>query len=384
MLFTYKDQIQSLRDFLENKVGGNSESRRIKGAILDALRDLPQRRRWSYYRAFNLVALKAAYTTGTIAYTHTGGAYERVVTLTGGIFPTWAGLGWLVISRVIYKVEAYKSATQITLTVHSNPGANVAALTAYKLIQDSYVLPSDFLSVESVVDLSSGEPLSQLDPRSFSMRERLFVTPSRSAYYTIAGDPNYQGRTCLRVGGPPNIADTLEVFYNRRPRQPVLEEYSTGTVATTASSATVTGTGTTWDSSLHAGSVLRISTDGTNLPTGIDGSNPAYVERIVTSVESATSLTVDTAMTLTLTGKKYLLSDVLDIDEAIVGTAFQRMCEAALATRLNMPAKQKIEEVADMALLKALEADSRVNDPSTAGSVSGPRFRYPAPYETSP
>jgi hypothetical protein len=75
-----------------------------------------------------------AYTTGTIEYVHTGSANELEVTLSGGgTWPAWAATGVITILGVEYTVDARISTTILTLDSSSNPGANVAASTAYSL-----------------------------------------------------------------------------------------------------------------------------------------------------------------------------------------------------------------------------------------------------------
>jgi len=76
-----------------------------------------------------------AYTTGTIEYDHTGSANEFEVTLSGvgAEWPAWAATGVITILGVEYTVDARISTTILTLDSSSNPGADVAASTAYSL-----------------------------------------------------------------------------------------------------------------------------------------------------------------------------------------------------------------------------------------------------------
>lgn len=382
-LWTFKDQIQALRDYVGNTVGGNIEGRRIKRAIHDALRDLASQRAWSYYVGLRQLTVSASQTSSTITYDHTGGTYERMVTLASGTWPSWAALGYIVISNVPYKVATRESDTVVTLSVHSNPGADVAAGTSYTMYRDLYPLPDGFISLQSLVSLGNQWPLTPLASRDFANRERISVTPASPCHYSIMGDPNYQGRVALRLSPPPNAADTLEYLYTRQPRMPSLEEYSTGTVSVTSGSRTVTGSGTTFDASM-VGCSIRIGDDGTSLPTGPDGSNYYAVERVVTGYTSATVITVDSAFSTTISARTFVISDILDLDQAVMLNAFQRGCEMLLASGLNMPKRDSARTYYEQELLRAMEADSRIRELEAAGEISGRRYTYPDPYETGP
>ena len=84
-LFTYKDGVDHVLDFLGAAVS-NEAKRDAKRAILAAYREFCAVRRWTYFMAQGRLVTVAPYSTGTITYTHTGGTYERQVTLATG---TW-------------------------------------------------------------------------------------------------------------------------------------------------------------------------------------------------------------------------------------------------------------------------------------------------------
>ena len=148
-IHSYHDIVDHLLDYF----GGLEDGRNIKmskRAILSAYRQLPTLYNWSYYYKRGRVTSVAAYSTGTVAYDHAGGTYARQVTLTGGTWPSWAARGIVQISNVSYDVHERKSDTVITLSVNSNPGADLTAGTSYKLSRDAYPLPVDFQSTDQL------------------------------------------------------------------------------------------------------------------------------------------------------------------------------------------------------------------------------------------
>ncbi|MAH47360.1 hypothetical protein CMI37_16160 [Candidatus Pacearchaeota archaeon] len=99
---------------------------------------------WSFLFPASTLSIEAPYSTGTIAYDDTGGSSENLITLSGGTWPSWAAEANIRISGTDYPVYNRVSDTLITLGSSDNPGADVAASTAYNLHKDDYTLPDNF------------------------------------------------------------------------------------------------------------------------------------------------------------------------------------------------------------------------------------------------
>ncbi len=356
-LATYSDLIAHILDYLGSNATQEA-ARDARRAALDAYRELSHAHRWMYYQARGRVQTVAHYNTGTIAYDHTGGSSERLLTLTDGVWPTWAAQGVLLVNDVAYQVAERQSDTLATLDIDSNPGQDVAADTAYYIYQDTYVLPHDFLEMEQLFEAQNSFWLEYADPGTWLAMQKNRHGPANPRLYCVRGAPDYYGCLALSLWPAPDNIYALDFVYHRRPRSLRFDQVSTGLVTAASASTTVTGDGTAWTSSL-AGSVLRFSATKQDLPTGPAGANPAATERIVVSVESATSLTVDSALTDTFTGVKYLISDPVDIEEGAMFTALLRCCEAQVTIgriMKNLPAAQAMYREA---LILAREADSR-------------------------
>ena len=102
---------------------------------------------WSFLYKQDSIVVEEDYSTGTIAYDHTGGTNERQVTLSGGTWPSWAVDGMIEIAGVDYAITTRVSDTVLVLADNNNPGADVAASTSYNLHKDDYDLPDDFGSI---------------------------------------------------------------------------------------------------------------------------------------------------------------------------------------------------------------------------------------------
>lgn len=355
-LTTWDDVITHLVDW----AGANPTQEAVrdaKRATMHALRDVSKAFNWSYYYSRGRLNLNAPYSTGTVEYDHTGGSYERVVTLSSGTWPSWAGDGMLLIDNVAYEVYSRKSDTEITLSANSNPGADVAAGESYTLYRDGYPLPSNFQSMGSIV-IANNSRFLQLDhPNTFLDRQRIFHGVATPYSYAILGDPNYQNTMQVGFYPPPDAAYQLDFIFKRRPRPLSISSESAGKVSASSGGSTVTGSGTAFTSKM-VGSVIRLG-DATDVPTAKWGSHPFQEERVVVSVASATSLTVDSAWDDNHALVKYRVSDPFDIDVQTMLSAVLRCSELNMGYARTRQDREILAAAYDRELILAREADSR-------------------------
>lgn len=317
-ILTYADLINRCQDFL----GGNSgisALRALRAAIQDTLRDVSQAYRWPYYTTEHRIRYDAAYSTGTVVYDHTGGAYERMLTVASGTWPTNVLYGEVVISNVAYTVDDQKSSTVITLPTSNNPGADVAS-TAYEWSRRMYTFPSNFIRPLSF-RTENNMGIQYVNATGMLQARRNRLSASVPSVFTVRGDENLIGSMSLELCPSPLTADSLTVVYERRPRTLRIDGKQTahtqGTISTTAASATVTGSGTGFTAAM-VGAVLRIGDDATNVPTELGGIEPYLEEKVITAVASTTSITIDSTAENTQSGVKYAVSDPVDCSPAML------------------------------------------------------------------
>jgi hypothetical protein len=367
MIWTYADAIVHLLDYAGVETSAR-ERRFARRAIQNAYRDIANLRSWEVFKGLGRITANASYDTGTVAYDHAGGAYERMLTLTTGTWPTWAKYGEVLIDNVLYAVEDRKSDSIITLSVNSNPGADVASDTTYEIVRDTYPLPTNVISVEKLYDVTHNWEISFEEHAEWLHTRRYWRTGGLPTCFTIAADPNYLGQMAIRLNRPPSETTVLDFAATLRPRALSLQEYSTGTATATSGSSTVTGSGTAWTSSM-VGSIFRPGNDASNAPTGEEGEYPAVWERRVISVETATSLTLDEDADSSLSGVKYTLSDPVEIENGAMLNLFKVMCEREMSKALDIGEKRQYDETYRQALLTAMGADSRYS--GTLDSMMG-------------
>lgn len=353
-----------VQDRLLDFCGGSSEGRNLKQvrrAMLDAIRDVPNERNWQFYYRRDRIATTAQYNTGTIAFDLTGGTYERMVTLTDGTWPTDAWYGILQVDGVEYEIESKKSSTVITLKLNSCPSADVASGTSYLWYRDLYTLPADFRRADQIRDLNWAFDMDRTDLGSLLESRRVRMTPSQPTLYAFTADTKLPNRLAVIFNPPPDIAYNMDYILQRKPYPLRTFDYSTGTVAITAASTTVTGTGTSWTSEME-GSIIRV-TSGTDHPTGPDGLNPYTEERVIDQVTSATVLTTTSAFSNSYATKKYRISDRVDIEDGAMMSAFIRCCEYNLSMLLNRADVRDKQQLYRTAMTLAKEADNRGFEP---------------------
>jgi hypothetical protein len=354
-LVTYSDILEFLLR-LEN-----TQDTRVRmmaqAAILSAYQEFPLMRRWKYYYARGRVVTDAEYSTGTVAYDHTGGSNERQLTLSSGTWPTNAARGWVLIDNREYRVASRVSDSIITLSVNSNPGEDIAAGETYVWWRDTYPMPLDFVGADAMIDHNEGWYAAHESPGTtlnWRANDQSSNTPLSK---TFLSDPDYAGVMAVMFDPPPDESYYYDFMYVRSPIPMRVLDYSTGTVS--VSSTTVTGVDTVWTDDM-VGTLIRLPRSGVNqVPTGLDGLYRYAEQRVVTAVASATSLTIDAVLSGTYSGVKYRISDFIDLDYNVMMEAFRKMCEYRFAENLSRQDQGTRFRSYTNALTIAKEADGK-------------------------
>ncbi|NJL70160.1 MAG: hypothetical protein HC888_00500 [Candidatus Competibacteraceae bacterium] len=360
-LTTFKDMINHTITYL-GKDASRASAADAREAVLDAYRDIGTMRDWAYWRKAYRLVCSAPYSTGTIEYDHTGGTYERQLTLTGGTWPDWALYGFIRIGNINYEVEERKTSTVLTLRSNTNPGEDVAAGTTYRISRDRYTLPSDFLSIKELAwGDGLGGPCFVNATDWIEQRARSATGPGRPVTYSVIGDENVFGSMNVCFWPDPDQAYTVDILYASTGREMIISDYTEGKVTSISGSTTITGTGTVFESDM-VGSVIRLSTttsDDSDEITNVDGINPYVMERTILEVVSETEIRIDSAANRSLSEVNYVISDPVDIEPNSMLRLLKRACEKQIRikTRLRVLPEEDVEY--DRALQLAMAADSR-------------------------
>lgn len=366
-LLAYADLIDRLRVYSQGGAG-DAQQADLRQAVQSAYRELTFVRDWRYYSVRGRISVVAPYTTGTIAYDHTGGTYERMVTLTTGTWPTWARYGRLIIGTDLYEVDERKSSSVITLKADSNPGADVSSGTSYTLYRNAYTLPGDMVSVTKFQSDNGTWELMRVAPHELIELEKRSQASGTQVYFSIIGSPDAYGSFAIHFWPYPNVAENVDFLYRRRPRPMRYTGYGSaeraGTVTVSLSSQSVTGSGTSFNAAM-VGSLIRFG-DATNAPEGMAGLRPFVEQKVITAVTDTENITIDTPVENAHSAVKYVVTDPVDVDPVLIEPLFA-CAQKHLASFRKPDRLGAVTAVYQQALIQAMEQDARFTEdwPST-------------------
>lgn len=358
--FTVLDAIQHL--FRWGGLGNTEASWELaRMAVRSALEELASAYPWSYYHRRGTIALTGS-DTGTTDFDLTGGTYERECNRSSGSFPTWAARGTIQLSDGFeYPVEDRKESGVLSLAEGAHPSGDLAS-TPYTLYRDSYELPNDVARCDRMFISENQEELEYLPPADFYRQKKKAGTTGVPKYWTMLGDADEPGRMLAQFLPYPGGTKTVYFVYQKRPREPLIDSYSYKTAS--SSSTTVTGTETSFTSNM-VGSIIRFGYSNTDEGNQLDSQGqwfermamprPYIYERRITAYSSATSLTIDEA--LTSASVKFVISDPIDIEPIFMRRVFLRCAERQLSILNREAYLQEAERLYQQELQAAILAD---------------------------
>lgn len=375
---------QDLQERLMLMVGGQADQESvsdIRSAIRQALRFVAAEHNWPYYHDYLHLTTNELYDTGEITYT----ASTRTVTLTSGTWPSWAAQGTLIIDLKHARVEAVASSTSLTVIADDAPVDDYTG--TYSMYQYRYTLNTDD-NIYKVgrIQVDQANWIDYVPPSIFEtdIRRQWLTTGGRPRWWTISRDSLNTGQNLLCLWPYPTTELRLRMGYFRSPRDILTWDYQTGQVATTASSASITGTGTAFVSR-HVGALLRTGSDRINVPTNLDGRYPPVNQSIIKSVTNDTTLTTVDNMTSSQSDVSLTISDLVDAQTTtmmeVVAYAARR--EFAKLRRMDPKLQQQYEMDYQQALYLAkcqANSDSSIR---VAGSFRRSQVGWPGIWDSA-
>lgn len=393
---TFADAVAELIDYLGASVG-DSVLADAKRCVLAGYRRLTRDNNWTAYYTQGRIDLNGPFPGASaggypsVSFDKTGGTYENQLTMddppsgTDAVaWPTWAEHAYIRIANVVYRVDRRISDTVLTLREPLVPTSDLPAGTVWSsFYQDTYLLPADFASADKPVYEINFWGLLYQHPREWIAANRMNEITGDPRWYTIVGDNKYPtDRLTMKIFPHPSQSRTIDFLYQRSARPLVVHSLSTGTVACTAGSKTITGTDTVWLPS-HVGSVIRISSSRTE-PTPLIGKNPAVYESIIRVVTSATSIICDDESEFTLSNVAHVVSDPIDISDTAMRSAFMRACEHEMQIKRVLQDKPSAKRLYEEALAVARDADSPTFAMRSVGDKTRGRTRLARmPYDNT-
>jgi hypothetical protein len=342
-ILTFEDAYDRLESWIRFYSEKSADANMIRRCIMEAYDEVANAHSWTFLKQTTRIQLKAPQTTGTATYDHTGGTYERMLTLSGATWPTDVVDYDIRIDDIVCHIDERKSSTIVTLAADMCPPADLTGET-YSLFPRWYLLPSDFEAMANTLEETYRWTLG--DYVSLEEIAELLRTDSTTGdirYYSIGAAEGIYGNLALYVWPPSGTTETLDFVYRRRPRElrhsgKASNDY-VGNITVTGNSATITGASTAFSETME-GAIIRLSSTSTR-PTDFSGSNPRVEERAIASYTSATLATADAVFSANRSSVGYTISDPIDLHVSVHET-FLRCCEKHAANALRMYPNEKM------------------------------------------
>ena len=169
MIASYSTLLERVGHYLFGIRTGYSDDQTsdIEECIGDGLRDVYSAHDWSFFKPLEDLTTTAPYETGTVEIV------DGVVTLSDGVFPSWAADGILMVDDSYYSVASRDGDTQITL---DDTSVDVDAETSYELGRPEIELPAAFEAVAGDSDLTYYPDQNDLYPPVRQRHDRAIRT----------------------------------------------------------------------------------------------------------------------------------------------------------------------------------------------------------------
>jgi len=348
--------LADLVDHLVNYSGreNNRETTALAvGAARQACQVLAGKWSWNWFISEMTVPLNPSYLTGTVTYTQS----NLQLTLSGGVWPSWAIYGIVRINEIDYQVDTRVSNTVLVLSSASNPGSDITTPSTYSIVRVGYQLPQNFDRIYSVCQQPNN---IQLQYQQLTDASAIWRRYNWSRAYTIVPDRHAPGRFMVVIGWLTETTGAIQILYYRRLTMLKYDKFNSPDSSRVNTSGTaLTGNDTQFNLDMQ-GAVVRITNDLNTDPTGEFGLNMYDFESMLTTYSSPTVFSMNDAPPSDFTNCRYVISSYLDISYGAMWEYLLRESEKQYRSRARM-APYNAEELMNYntAFIEAREDDSR-------------------------
>jgi hypothetical protein len=331
--------------------------RRARRAAREAVATVAQRHAWRHSHRRDRITMNAPYATGTVSVS------GDTVTLSGGVWPSWASMGVLSFGGDgIMDGRGWRIRERVSDTVVSLESSNPTALSGvtYRLVHTSYPSLPGMRILRRVYNATMDQPVA-LIPTSELHTRQLWdeTTPSDIRIATI--ETNYvYGDKFLVVSPPPNRTTvlTVDAVFDAAPAERVIRAGSdVGLVAISGGVATFSGV-----SVPEGEGDMMLFVSGTSAaPTpDIGWGSQNYVPvaanyRVRRRITPATVELYD-ATGVSVTARGFVLADIIQYERHVF-LAILKYAESIFARMTMRKNWMELEQYANQELLYAMEQD---------------------------
>lgn len=359
-VITFRDLVQRLR-LRRNLNSSESEEARLRIAIDDAYRELPNKHRWKFYLRQVYLTTDAAVELGSGVYDHTGGAYERQLTIASGVWPANAIDGQVYFDNVSYDIERRVSDTVVVLSSEVNPGRDMT-FTTTQWNRNRYRLATNVREIREVWQEGSLFRLLYAPSLSMNRIQQAYRTAGNPIQYAMQPSRDETGMMDFVLIPAPTEQRTYKVMVTAAPLPFRTYEVAGADGVLVSGSNQFTSASASFDDRM-IGTLIRISPTA-SLPKGLhylDSQRKEYVfQSIVRRVVNATTLELTQAPTFSASARGYSISDIADLDQRSMLTYLEALAWEYFSTNTQGDEDDKIDlarQRATQSLRSAISAE---------------------------
>lgn len=365
-LITLSDMVNALLDRCMAPEGDTRTIRLLSSAVQQAMRDLPKRNKWHYYKTL-LRFQSSPQVTVDVSYVE---STRRMTITSDDTWPSDVIMGEVTYNNVPYPVISRISDTVIELDPTVTIGADYEGSIAWS--RNRYTFNKLFHKVEYLINLNTRLPVVYMEPASFYEQQRLIRFAGRPSLFTFRGSAT-AGFTDI-VLNPPSLEQyQFESLVTYAPRIPKIYQ-ARGTDASMTEGSNIVNSAAGVFKPGCVGEVFRLYESEDDIPFG----TPTF-ECFIESRTNDNTITLATAAPATTTSGVYVVSSYIDIEPSLMNTMVENLAYANYCQNHDHKGLAQAEAISRKTLLEAIAADVKI-DFSTQRDI-GWQLLWSRPYE---
>ena len=355
-VLTLSDCIFRLGERNGSFVGDRTEERMYARAVRDALRDLPSRSQWSYFRRNFQFTTSAPVTRNVTNGTAPAGEFDgglmRLTITDAETWPDDVAYGEVYIDDTPYAVVRHDSSTN-TITLNRASTTFTGEIQWYR---KAYAIPR-IRKVNGLWDMSNRRPIIPRGIEELSDRNLTYNAPGFVVAYTIRQDNSFS-QTEVILNPPPVESKDFLVVGSFEPRHPkIISKVINSPTLVNSRVFTHPEARDSW-----VGSVIRINEDSGDAIEDIRLGE--YTSQFVVWSVEGTTVTVTSDLPSDFEDQDIYISSMVDIDIPVMQTYFDALCYEYYCRNTQAEDYSRAVSMANKLYLEARGADNKW-DPST-------------------
>lgn len=328
----------------------------VTRAIQDAIRSLPAKHDWSFFRRQSRFTASPIQSNG-ITYDHSGGSVERLVTITSGNYwPQDAEYGQLRIGEQTFRILRRLSDTTVQLESDFSLRGDFTGTVSWE--RRAYRFSREITRIHYLHDITADRAVPYLAPSDFQESSYTEWGHGTRHVFTWQNHGGRFGSSEIILLPAPNTNNIFEVSATVNPHIPSIVSIASNDASVTQGTTSVSSAGSSFTSRL-IGSVFRLSIDASP-PVDFKSSDWEF-QAFITDVPDSNTLTLSEVVPSTASGRGFVISSPVELEasvhlEYIEDEAYFQYCK-----NHDHRSLQQSSQVANSSLRAAMARDNKVS-----------------------